>query len=186
MEQTQKKWGKLKLVFERTGASSQTITFEVIAPKRVTRNGEVAWTICPNGNNDSCTGYVPGPVGVGDPWVRYVLAGGISFCEKSKLDCVSTNNGNMTERCGRKPQSFSAGLALNSLNLNNTFAADLLLSFEFGVERSRVIDGFICGVTLLGFQSRNIKMPQNLFGTIFSYEKRLRPHHQAATQTRME
>lgn len=80
----------------------------------------------------------------------------------------------MIENYSRKKHSFSAGLVLNCINWNNKAAVDLLLSAEFGVDSSRVIDGLIGGITVRTFQFRKFKLPELFVGVSFRTEQKLR------------
>ena len=68
--------GKLRIKFDPLDGSNQTFTFEVIAPKNVTKNGEINWTIFPDSSN---TGTIPGPVASNNPIIRPVLTMGGSW-----------------------------------------------------------------------------------------------------------
>ena len=164
MQQIRKEWGKLEVEFTEL-SEYQTITFEVIAPKRETKNGEMKWTICPNpAAGKPCSSTAPGPVDVGDPKIRYVFAGGFRLRGNSGADSCSISNELVIRDSSRKQQSFSTGLALNFWNCNNTMAADLLLSFEFGIDGSTAIDGFIGGLTLRWPQFGRFRPPEIFLG----------------------
>lgn len=164
--------GNLQLEFSLLDTQNQTITFEVIAPKNVTKNGKIGWTIKANSKENKGSG--PGPIGLGNPIIRYVLTGGYSLKGNSRIDFKVENGAVLIENYSRKQHSFSAGIVLNVLNLNNKLSADLLLSAEFGVDSSRVIDGFISGVTVQALQFRKFRLPELFVGISFRTEQKLR------------
>ena len=164
MKQRRINHGTLKLVFNFLGDSKQRITLEIVAPKNVTKNGEIVWSIVTSLRTRK--GTAPGPIGVGDPTVRYVIAGGVSCCwGDSVADFMLRNNALVIENEKRRRPTFSTGIVLNFFNWNNKVATDLLLSFEFGVDSSRVIDGFVWGLTFRGLQFRSFRLPELFFGS---------------------
>ena len=175
MRQSRKKCGTLEIEFALLDTANRTITFEVIAPKRVTKNGEIEWTICPKvAAIAPCSGTAPGPVGIDDPIVRPVLAIGGIWRDDEFIDFKFENKAVLIKH---KPEnrlrpSLSAGFLLNCFNWDCKYiqALDLLLSFEFGVDSEKVIDGFVCG---LGFR---VKRKFDFFiGVSMRTERELRP-----------
>ena len=137
----------LNLKFQPPDSKNQTITFEVIAPKRVTKNGEIAWAIETNSKKNN--GTAPGPIGLDDPNIRTVITAAGRWGD-SYFSTINTGSKTiLLKNDGHFQTSLSAGLALNFLNWNNKCALDLLLSLEFGADSTKVIDGVICGLTLV-------------------------------------
>ena len=136
--------GKLRIKFDPLDGSNRTFTFEVIAPKNVTKNGEINWTIPPDSSN---TGTIPGPVASKDPIIRPVLGVGGSwrFWEK---DFKVENDAVSIKYEGYFQPSLNTGLLLNFNWKNKRFQyLGLLLSLEFGIDDSKIIDGVVCGLT---------------------------------------
>ena len=165
--------GTLELTFKSAekSDSEQKFTFEVIAPKNVTKNGEIVWTI---NSGSKKKGTLPGPIDVGDPIIRYVLAAGYSLKDNFDVDFKVEDKAVLIKNESRMRHSFSAGLVLSCLNWNNKVALDLLLSAEFGVDSSRVIDGFIGGITVRAPQFRKFRLPEVFVGVSFRTEQNLK------------
>ena len=158
--------GKLRIKFDPLDTANQTITFEVIAPKNMTKNGEINWTI----NSDANKGTIPGPVASNDPIFRSVLTMGGSWRIRGE-DFKVENNAVLIEYDGHFRPSLSAGFMLNCLNLDHKCvqAINFLLSLEFGVDSSKIIDGFVGGFTF-----RVPRFPEIFLGVSMRTEQELR------------
>lgn len=153
--------GTLKVKIAPSDTAKQTSTFEVIAPKNMTKNGEIGWTI--NSDPKETKRKVPGPIALNNPIIRPVLAMGGSWRFRV-TDFKVENNAVLIKYDGNFRPSFSAGLMLNCLNLNNKLNADLLLSFEFGIDSPKIIDGFVGGLTFRVFRYHDFRLPELFVG----------------------
>ena len=180
LRQKRLKWGTLQLEFVMFSTAIQTITFEVIAPDNETANGEIAWTIKASPKN--IEGTAPGPIGLDDPIIRYVLTGGYSHKFGDSVGFKTENNAVLIKYEGNRRLSFSAGLVLNCINWNNKAAVDLLLSAELGVDSSKVIDGFVGGLTFRALRFHKFRLPELFFGVSMRTEQKLRSGFKKAVQ----
>lgn len=172
MRQKRSTGGTLRLEFTQLNTQNQTITFEVVAPKRVTKNGEIAWII--ETSPKETKGTAPGPIGLDDLNIRTVITAAGRWRD-SYLSTINTDNKTiLLNNDGHLQTSLSAGLALNFLNWNNKIASDLLLSLEFGADSTKVIDGVICGLTFRALRLRTFKLPEVFIGVSFRTEQGLR------------
>ena len=172
MRQKRSTGGTLRLEFTQLNTQNRTITFEVIAPKRVTKNGEITWII--ETSPKETKGTAPGPIGLDDPNIRTVITAAGRWRD-SYLSTINTGDKTiLLNNDGHLQTSLSAGLALNFLNWNNKFALDLLLSLEFGADSTKVIDGVICGLTFRTLRLRMFKLPEVFVGVSFRTEQGLR------------
>ena len=172
MRQKRSIGGTLRIEFKLLNTKNQTIAFEIIAPKRVTKNGEIAWTIETSSKN--IEGTAPGPIGLDDLNIRTVITAAGRWGD-SYFSTINTGNKTiLLKNDGHLQTSLSAGLALNFLNWNNKIASDLLLSLEFGADSTKVIDGVICGLTFRALRLRTFKLPEVFIGVSFRTEQGLR------------
>ena len=165
--------GNLQIKFFPFDNSNQTIVFEVIAPKNMTKNGEINWTINPGSNNKS---KLPGPVN--NPIIRPVLTMGGSWKFWGE-DFKVEHNAVLVDYDGHFRPSLSAGFMLNCLNLDHKCvqAINFLLSLEFGVDSSKIIDGFVGGFTF-----RIPRFPEIFLGISMRTEQKLRSGFEEAAK----
>ena len=134
----------LRIQFKNVDTKNQWIYFHVKAPKSKTRNGRIAWTVEPNCVNKNAR--LPGPI-PNDQFVRPALTVGGSWRIYGE-DITIHDDAVPIEFDGVFRPSLSVGLLLD-LNRGNSWVrnVDFLLSIEFGVDVSRLIDGVVFGPT---------------------------------------
>ena len=170
LQQERLKNGNLQIKFDPLDSSNQTFTFEVIAPKNMTKNGEINWTINLSSNNK---GTIPGPVASKDPIIRPVLAMGGRWRNDDFVDFKMENNAVLIKHKqeNKFQPSLSAGFLINCFDWDNRWlqSLDLLLSLEFGADGSKIIDGFVCSFTFRAF-----RLPELFVGVSMRTEQELR------------
>ncbi len=160
---------QLQIKFLPTDNADKKFNFEVIAPKNATKNGEIAWTIEASPKN--IEGMAPGPVASNDPIIRPVLGVGGSWRFRGK-DFKVENDAVLIKYDGYFQPSLNTGFLLNCFN-----SLDLLLSLEFGVDSSKIIDGFVGGFTF-----RIPRFPEIFLGVSMRTEQKLRSGFEEAAK----
>ena len=143
----------LRVQFENGEIKNQWIYFEVKAPKSETKNGKIAWAIEPNCFEKNVR--LPGPV-PDDTTVQPFFTVGGSWSRRGN-DFNVVNNAVSIEYDGNFRPSLTAGLLVDlKYKCFESMKMDLLLSLEFGVDSSRLIDGIVVGLALPGPRFGNL------------------------------
>lgn len=145
LQQERLKDGNLQIKFDPLDSSNQTFTFEVIAPKNMTKNGVIDWAI----ETDAANGTVPGPtVLLDDPsFFRPAITVGSNWRCDDYIDFKIENNVMLIENDSRMRPLFGIGGLLKIGNIQKK-PLDLLISIELGKDSTKVIDSFVLGLGL--------------------------------------
>ena len=120
--------------------TNSTFTFEVIASKSETKNGEIDWTI--EAKPENIKGTICGPIALYDTSIlRFVIATGLSWRSDDIIDFKMQNGVILIENDSKWRPSLALGALLRIAK-----PVDLLLSFEFASATSKVLDGFVGGL----------------------------------------
>ena len=137
--------GTLRLEFARLETQNQTITFEVVAPENMTKNGKIAWTI--ESGTENPEGTVAGPVILNDSSnIRFVIAAGGSYICGNNIDFKMQNSVLLIKNDNRLRPSLVFGTLVRLGERWKPF--DFLLSLEFANGTSRILNGFVFGLGL--------------------------------------